>query len=59
MKRWECLDVDCGEVVVGESDEELVDRVNAHVHDAHGSYELEEMILAVAEDTDEPMREAG
>jgi hypothetical protein len=27
------------------------------VHDAHGSYELEEVILAVAEEADEPMRE--
>jgi predicted small metal-binding protein len=51
MKRWECLEVGCGRVVTGGSDEELVEAVNAHVREAHGSYELEEMILAVAEET--------
>jgi predicted small metal-binding protein len=37
-------------MVTAVSDEELVEAVNAHVREAHGSYELEEMILAVAED---------
>jgi hypothetical protein len=32
------------------SDEDLVEAANSHVGEAHGSYELEEMILAVAED---------
>jgi len=49
-KRWQCLDVGCGVVVSAGSDDELVEAVNAHVREAHGSYELEEMILAVAED---------
>ena len=56
-RRWECLEVGCGEVVTAASDEELVDAVNAHVREAHGSYELEEMILAVA--LDAPDGEAG
>jgi predicted small metal-binding protein len=49
-KRWQCLDVGCGAVVSAGSDEELVEAANAHMREAHGSYELEEMILAVAED---------
>jgi predicted small metal-binding protein len=49
-RQWECLEIGCGEVVTAESDEELVAAANAHVGEAHGSYELEEMILAVAED---------
>jgi predicted small metal-binding protein len=49
-KRWQCLDVGCGTVVSAGSDEELVKAANAHMREAHGSYELEEMILAVAED---------
>jgi predicted small metal-binding protein len=49
LKRWECLEIGCGESVTAESDEELVEAVNVHVREAHGSYELEEMILAVAE----------
>ena len=49
-RQWQCLEVGCGELVTAGSDEELVETVNAHVREAHGSYELEEMILAVAED---------
>jgi len=59
-KRWQCLDVGCGAVVSAGSDGELVEAANAHVREAHGSYELEEMILAVAEDAPddgEPIRE--
>lgn len=32
------------------SDEELVEAANVHVREAHDSYELEEVILAGAED---------
>jgi predicted small metal-binding protein len=59
-KRWRCLDVGCGAVVSAGSDEELVEAANAHMREAHGSYELEEMILAVAEDAPDdgaPVRE--
>jgi predicted small metal-binding protein len=59
-KRWQCLDVGCGAVVSAGSDEELVEAANAHMREAHGSYELEEMILAVAEDAPDegaPIRE--
>ena len=59
-KRWQCLDVGCGAVVSAGSDDELVGAANAHMREAHGSYELEEMILAVAEDAPdegEPVRE--
>jgi predicted small metal-binding protein len=52
-RQWQCLEVGCGEVVIAESDEELVEAANTHVREAHGSYELEEMILAVAVDTPE------
>jgi predicted small metal-binding protein len=53
MRRWECLEADCGVVVTADSDEELVAAVNAHVLEAHGSYELEEVVLAAAEDVSE------
>jgi predicted small metal-binding protein len=49
-RRWRCLEVGCGAVVEADSDEELVEAANAHVSDAHDSYELEEVILASAED---------
>ena len=53
MKRWECLEVECGAVVTAASDDELIEAVNGHVREAHGSYELEEVVLAAAEDLDE------
>jgi hypothetical protein len=49
-RRWQCLEVGCGALVTAESDDALVEAVNAHVREAHSSYELEEVILAVAED---------
>ena len=52
-RRWQCLEVGCGEFVTAESDEALVEAANTHVREAHSSYELEEMILAVAEDSPE------
>ena len=52
-RRWECLEPECGATVTAPSDEELVAAVNAHVQEAHGSYELEEVILAAAEDEPE------
>jgi predicted small metal-binding protein len=52
-RRWQCLEVGCGAVITAGSDDELVEAANAHVGEAHGSYELEEMILAVAEESPE------
>jgi predicted small metal-binding protein len=47
---WQCLEVGCDTTISAGSDEELVTAVNAHVREAHDSYELEEFILAAAED---------
>ena len=49
-RRWRCLEPGCGTVVEAPSDEELVEAANAHFGEAHHSYELEEVILASAED---------
>jgi predicted small metal-binding protein len=43
------MEVGCDAVVTAASEEELVEAANAHVRDAHDSYELEEVILAGAE----------
>jgi predicted small metal-binding protein len=48
--RWRCLEVGCETLVEASCDEELVEGANAHVREAHDSYELEEVILAGAED---------
>ena len=56
MRRWRCLEVGCGEVVTAAGDEELVQAANEHVREAHGSYELDEVILAAAEEAPEEAR---
>lgn len=44
------MEIGCDAVVTAETDDELVEAANAHVREAHDSYELEEIILAGAED---------
>jgi hypothetical protein len=53
MKRWECLEAGCDAVVTAADDDDLIEKVNEHVGAAHGSYELEEVILAGAVDVDD------
>jgi hypothetical protein len=50
MLRWQCLEAGCDAVVTAQGEEALVEAVNAHVREAHGSYELEDVILAGAEE---------
>lgn len=52
MKRWTCLEVGCDATVTAADEDELIEKVNAHVGAAHGSYELEDVILANAEEID-------
>jgi predicted small metal-binding protein len=47
-KRYECLEMGCEFAVEAESDHELVSAVQTHVAEAHGSLELEEVILSGA-----------
>jgi predicted small metal-binding protein len=48
VKRWECLEAGCSFSVVAANDEELIEKANEHVGQAHDSYELEDVILAGA-----------
>ncbi len=53
-KQWSCLEHKCGATIYADSLEELIELVNAHVAEAHDSYELEEMIEDAAVDADAP-----
>jgi hypothetical protein len=55
MLRWRCLEAGCDAVIEGPDEEGLVEAVNAHVRDAHASFELEDIILAVAEEVPDPV----
>jgi len=48
--RWRCLEPGCTTAVEAASEDELVDAANAHMREAHDSYELEEVILAGVEE---------
>jgi hypothetical protein len=49
MLRWTCLEVDCAAVVDAPDEDTLIEAVNHHVGEAHQSFELDDVILAVAE----------
>ena len=53
VKRWACLEAGCSTIVIAADEDELVEKVNAHVSEAHDSYELEDVILAGAEDSED------
>jgi hypothetical protein len=53
MKRWTCLEEGCSATVTAPDEDGLVAAANAHVREAHRSYELEDVVLANAEDVDE------
>ena len=54
--RWRCLEPGCGTAVEADSNAELVDAANAHMREAHDSYELEEVVLAGAEEPTQATR---
>lgn len=43
--RYRCLEAGCEFEIEVESEEELLDRVNAHMAEAHDTFELEDVIL--------------
>jgi predicted small metal-binding protein len=53
MLQWTCLEAGCEAVVTAADEDELIEKVNAHVGEAHNSYELEDIILANATETDD------
>jgi predicted small metal-binding protein len=44
-RQYECLDAGCGAVIVAADDDALVEAVQRHMADEHGSFELEDVII--------------
>lgn len=44
-RRYECLDAGCGEVIVAADEAALIEAVQAHMAEAHDSFELEDVIV--------------
>jgi predicted small metal-binding protein len=51
-KQFVCLEAGCDQVIEAPGDEELIEAVQAHVAEAHDSFELDEFILAGATEVD-------
>jgi predicted small metal-binding protein len=45
-KQFVCLEAGCERVIEASSDEELIQAVQAHMAEAHNSFELDDFILA-------------
>jgi hypothetical protein len=56
-KRWTCVEADCSYVLVAADVPSAIEGAQRHIAEAHGSFELEEMIEDVLEDV--PESEAG
>ena len=52
-RRYECLDADCGEVIVAADEAALVVAVQAHMAEAHDSFELEDVIVDTSTEVNE------
>jgi predicted small metal-binding protein len=53
-KRWSCVEYGCDFETVAPDEEQIVEAAQRHIADVHDSFELDEMILTVAEDTEPP-----
>jgi predicted small metal-binding protein len=52
-RQYECLDAGCGAVIVAADEEALVAAVQRHMDEAHGSFELEDVIIDMSTEVDE------
>jgi len=44
-RQYECLDAGCGALIVAPDQQSLVEEVQRHMADEHGSFELEDVIV--------------
>ena len=52
-KRFECLEAGCDATIEADDDEALIEAVEAHMAEAHNTFELEDVILANAVTVDQ------
>jgi len=53
-KRWTCVEAGCSYELVAADVPSAIQGAQQHIAEAHGSFELEEMIEDVLEDVAEP-----
>jgi len=55
--QYECLDAGCGAVIVAADEEALVEAVQRHMADEHGSFELEDVIIDMSTEVNQGKEE--
>jgi predicted small metal-binding protein len=45
LRQYQCLDAGCGATIVADDEEALVEAVQRHMTEEHGSFELEDVII--------------
>jgi predicted small metal-binding protein len=56
-RQYECLEAGCGAILVAADEETLVEAVQRHMADLHGSFELEDVIIDMSTEVDEGKEE--
>lgn len=58
-RQYECLDAGCGAIIAAADEQALVEAVQQHMEEAHGSFELEDVILDMSTEVGEGKEEDG
>ena len=51
--QYECLDAGCGAIIAAADEAALVEAVQRHMADEHGSFELEDVIIDMSTEADD------
>jgi len=51
-RQYQCLDAGCEMTIVADDEESLVEAVQRHMADEHGSFELEDVIVDMSTEVD-------
>jgi predicted small metal-binding protein len=55
--QYKCLDAGCGGIIVAADEQALVEAVQLHMADQHGSFELEDVIIDMSTEVDDDEEE--
>jgi len=56
-RQYECLEAACGATIVAADEAALVEAVQRHMADRHGSFELEDVIIDMSTEVDDAKEE--
>jgi predicted small metal-binding protein len=56
-RQYQCLDAGCEAIIVAPDEEALVEAVQRHMADEHGSFELEDVIIDMSTEAEEGKEE--